>query len=135
MREKPFAVFLKSSVVEIDMKYLIQLAACMALTGGCTSSPVNQLAANSSAVSALPLEAQNSKLQAVATADIGVPVLYIDPDSGNSVELVVRSEYFSANGRNCRRFSEVSGGERRNSVSCQDHRKGWIELPLASYLR
>jgi len=117
------------------MRYWTQILLCIALTGGCATAPNNLISQGSPTVAAVPTQAQSSILQAVASADIGVPTLYVEPDTGNTVELVVRSEYFSANGRNCRRFSQLTGGEKRNGVSCQDSRQGWIELPLASYLR
>ena len=118
------------------MRHLLKLSVSVLLISGCTTTPndsSNLLPGEAAA--ALPLEAQSSKLQAVATTDIGVPAQYTDPASGETVELIVKSEYFSANGRSCRRFSEQVSGEVRNGVSCQDSKKGWIELPLASYLR
>ena len=116
----------------------MQLVACALLIVGCTTAPDKYRSAGSSSISQLmpaTLAAQSSKMQAVATAEIGSPSRYVDPESGMTVELIVMSEYFSANGRNCRRFVEVSGAQERSGVGCQDAREGWVELPLATYLR
>jgi len=77
----------------------------------------------------------NSKAQTIATASIGVPQAYVDPKLGTSTELVVQSEYFSANGRTCRRYSETVNGRNVSGVSCQDKILGWIDIPLSSFVR
>ena len=77
----------------------------------------------------------NAKAQTVATASIGVPQAYVDPKLGTSTELLVQSEYFSANGRTCRRYSETVNGRSVSGVSCQDKTQGWIDIPLSSFVR
>jgi len=74
------------------------------------------------------------KAQAVATASIGVPQVYVDRLSGLTTELFVQSEYFSANGRLCRRYSERMNDHDVAGVSCQDAKLGWTEIPLSSFV-
>ncbi len=81
------------------------------------------------------IAANNSKMQAVATANIGVPQQYIDRATGLTAQLVVESEYFSAAGRTCRRFQENVNGKRLAGVGCQSAKNGWTEVPLSTLLR
>lgn len=121
-----------------DMIRIMKIAACALLIAGCTTAPDKYRHGSDSRVSQLvsaPLVAQSSKMQAVATAEIGTPSRYVDRESGMTVELIVLSEYFSANGRNCRRFVEGNGARESSGVGCQDAREGWVELPLATYFR
>jgi len=131
------AVFLKYLVVVSDMNLikLYGLTLCMLTANGCTTTPnKNELPAfNKSSVAATV--ANTARTQAVASASIGVPEVYRDELSGKTVELVVESEYFSANGRICRRFSEFVEGRDVAGVSCQDEARGWTEIPLSSLVR
>lgn len=81
---------------------------------------------------AVPTE--SGKLDFIATATIGSPVIYTDQVTGLSTEIVVESEYFSANGRLCRRFTEqqASSASRFPRLSC-DGSNGWVEIPIASF--
>jgi len=131
------AVFLKYSVVVHDMNVnkVIGLSLCVLASSGCSTSPDknNSPAFNESSVAAS--SAITARTQAVALASIGVPQVYSDELSGKTVELVVESEYFSANGRVCRRFTEFVDGRDVAGVSCQDESRGWIEIPLSSFVR
>jgi len=92
-----------------------------------------------------------AKMQTVAQTSVGATARYTDTASGAAVEILVLSEYFSAAGRKCRRFSEVSlfnpgngdltdgqavvrvgdiGTQER--LACDDVKKGWIEIPVDS---
>ena len=134
---KLFAVFLKYSVVVNDMNLtkVIGLSLCVFAANGCsTTRDSNNLPAfNHSSVAAS--STNTARTQAVAVAEIGVPQVYRDEESGKSIKLVVQSEYFSANGRLCRRFSEFVNGLDVAGVSCQDGTRGWTEIPISSFVR
>lgn len=132
---KLFAVFWKYSVAvnDMDLFKICGLSICLLVANGCSTTPDKSKSLSKSAVSALAVS--NARTQAVAKAGIGVPQVYKDELSGKSVELVVESEYFSANGRLCRRFTEFVAGRDVAGVGCQDEARGWIEIPLSSVVR
>ena len=77
---------------------------------------------------------ESNKLNVVATAVIGSPETYVDRATGLSTELIVESEYFSANGRICRRYTERQGpGASRSSRLACNGRDGWVEIPIAAF--
>jgi len=120
------------------MNCLVRIAVCGLFIGGCTPTPDKYKDAprdQSIFVASERVPAQSSKMQAVATTEIGNSAQYTDPYTGQTVKLQVQSEYFSANGRFCRRYTEMINTQNRNGVSCQDARQGWVELRLADYLR
>ena len=129
------AEFWKYSVVvnEMNVFKICGLAICVLVANGCSTSPVKSESVQQGADTALAVS--NARTQAVAKAGIGVPQVYKDELSGKSVELVVESEYFSANGRLCRRFTEFVAGRDVAGVGCQDEARGWIEIPLSSVVR
>ena len=131
------AVFLKYSVVVNDMSLIkvIGLSLCVLAVNGCSTTPDNNKSALFNQSSVAASSANTARTQAVASASIGVPKVYSDELSGKTVELVVESEYFSANGRVCRRFSEFVGGRDVAGVSCLDEDRGWTEIPLSSFVR
>lgn len=130
------AEYLKSSVVVNDMsgwKIIIPALSIILMTA-CTVTPkqfknVPELAGQSA------VSSDDAKAQAVANAAIGVPQVYVDQKAGNSVELVVQAEYFSANGRTCRRYAEFVDGQSVPGVSCRDVNLGWVDIPLSSFVR
>lgn len=115
-------------------KTLTIFTLCGLLISGCAATPesVIKKAEQSSRVSAL---ASTSKMQSVASAKIGVPQQFVDEQTGTTLRLVVESEYFSANGRTCRRFKEQVSGQERSGVGCNDDRLGWVEIPIASFVQ
>ncbi len=104
---------------------------------GCTATPERDKRMlkllEPSAVSAD--SSSNAKVRAVANAAIGVPQVYIDPKLGDSVEFVVQSEYFSANGRTCRRYAEYVDGKSVPGISCKDDVSGWVDISLSAFIR
>lgn len=72
-------------------------------------------------------------LALVGAARIGASQLHVDPESGLTSTIKVSSEYFSANGRSCRRFSQHSSNSATPEIklACKSH-SGWQEIPLAS---
>ena len=115
-------------------KTLTIVALCGLLISGCATTPesVSSEAQQSSRLSA---QANTRKMQSVADAEIGVPQQFVDGQSGATLRLVVESEYFSANGRTCRRFKERVNGQDRLGVGCLDHNAGWVEIPVASFVQ
>ncbi len=110
---------------------------CLMLASGCTTTPdkyksMGELPAQTAVNTR---NAGDAKASAVAEASVGVPQVYVDPQLGTSVELVVQSEYFSANGRTCRRYAMFTDGQSIPGVSCKDDLRGWIDLPLSSFVR
>lgn len=77
----------------------------------------------------------SARIRQVVNSPIGVLFLHVDQQSGDQMELVVNAEYFSANGRTCRRYveSNVANGESRQGLICNDHKRGWLEVPLGSF--
>ena len=119
----------------MNLPKIIGLSLCVLVANGCTTTPDNNKSSVFNQGSASASVENTARTQAVATAGIGVPEVYKDELSGKSVELVVESEYFSANGRLCRRFSEFVDGRDVAGVSCQDDARGWTEIPLSSFVR
>ena len=84
-----------------------QLMVCLIVgsvlvTSACTRLPVEQGQAKSVQVS-------TGKIQLVGQTLVGTTTRYVDSASGATVEISVLSEYFSAGGRKCRRFSQSTG--------------------------
>ena len=131
------AVFLKYSVVVNDMNLtkVIGLSLCVLAANGCSITPDKNNLPVFDQSSIAASSANTARTQAVASASVCVPQVYSDELSGKTVELVVESEYFSANGRVCRRFSEFVGGRDVAGVSCLDEDRGWTEIPLSSFVR
>ncbi len=114
-------------------------------TTACTRMPVNN-------ASVMPDQVSAGKMQLVAQASVGTTTRYVDAESGRTVVISVLSEYFSAGGRKCRRFSQSSGTSllgsatasdlsaasleplepTTNGLACEDSKRGWIEIPIQS---
>lgn len=137
MSAKLSAAFLKYSVAVNDMKLVkvCALSFCVFAANGCSTTPKKSDTSAFGQSSESAAAANTARTQAVAAAGIGVPRVYKDELSGKTIELVVQSEYFSANGRLCRRFSEFVDGRDVAGVSCQDDARGWTEIPLSSFVR
>ncbi len=118
---------------------------CGIFLGACTSAPPRHNSdsmplftqAGSGQTSSVAISGQSgrAKAQAVASAAIGVPQVFVDQQLGTSVELLVQSEYFSANGRKCRRYTQTGNETSTNGVSCQDAVNGWVDIPLSAFVR
>ena len=122
-------------VNDMNLPKIIGLSLCVLVANACTTTPdINKSSVFNQGSASASVE-NTARTQAVATAGIGVPEVYKDELSGKTVELVVESEYFSANGRLCRRFSEFVDGRDVAGVSCQDDARGWTEIPLSSFVR
>jgi len=76
-----------------------------------------------------------SRVRKVVDSPVGVPLFHTDQPGGQQLELLVGTEYFSANGRICRRYAESNTvtGATRNGLVCNDPLRGWIEIPLESF--
>ena len=125
--------------------------AAIALLTACTRMPVEHQAV-------VPERAQDNRLQVIAQTGIGASARYIEASTGVAVTVSVLSEYFSAAGRNCRKFSESrsrqtvvadtanSAGTSVNvntdvntglapskiGLVCRDAKQGWVEVPVHS---
>ena len=97
----------------------------------CTRMPVDYQQSYRSPVATAT---DNNKLDVVATAIIGSPTIYTDQITGLSTEITVKSEYFSANGRMCRRYTErqASIGSSNSRLGCNGD-SGWVEIPVDSF--
>jgi len=133
---KRFAAFLKFSVVvsEMNLLKMIGLSLCAIAVAACTTTPDKYKNKSSVFSSSIAMPLDNGKAQVVANAGVGVPQVYTDKATGRSVELVVQSEYFSANGRVCRRFTEFVNGRDVAGLSCKSDR-GWTEIPLSAFVQ
>ena len=132
------AAYLKYSVVVTEMKFLpaVMVLFTALLFAGCSvTSNTKSRSELINQIGAAAVVTNDQKAQAVAAAGIGVPQVYTDPKLGRSVELLVQSEYFSANGRNCRRYTQTVKGRSVAGVSCQDQARGWVDIPLSSFVR
>ncbi len=115
---------------------LLCLVVCTVIIAGCTTTPEKYKKKTVFAQpAAMSMKADNSKMQAVATAGVGVAQQFVDRATGMTTQLVVEAEYFSANGRTCRRFKERVNGRDVTGVGCNDSRSGWIEIPHAALMR
>ena len=97
---------------------------------GCTRMPVDYGNAGERPVM---MKADNSELmQLVASARIGAAKTYIDPVSGLTSEITVLGEYFSANGRSCRRFAQhlSNAVAAEKKLGCKDQNNGWQEIQI-----
>ncbi len=76
----------------------------------------------------------DNKLSVIASAVIGRPTTYVDQATGLSTEIIVESEYFSANGRICRRFIErgATSDSSQYGLSCNGG-NGWVKIPVESF--
>lgn len=76
----------------------------------------------------------NNKLDVVASAVIGSPTMYTDQITGLSTQITVISEYFSANGRICRRYTERQAliASSSSRLGCNGD-NGWVEIPVDSF--
>ena len=97
---------------------------------GCTRMPADYGSATAQPV--MSKAGSSELMQLVASAGIGTVQTYIDPLSGLTSQITVLDEYFSANGRSCRRFtqhlSNMASAEKK--LGCKDPRNGWQEIPV-----
>jgi hypothetical protein len=106
------------------------LFGCLMIAGvlfisACTRMPIEHRAE-------MPQPVNTGKMQVVAQSVIGTANRYIDPVTAVVVEIAVLSEYFSAGGRNCRRFTETGPNGVSSGLACQDEKIGWTEIPIQS---
>ena len=94
-------------------------------TSACTRMPIEHRAA-------MPQPVNTGKMQVVAQSVIGAANRYVHPGAGVAVEIAVLSEYFSAGGRTCRRFTETGPNGVSSGLACQDKKNGWTEIPIQS---
>ncbi len=120
----------------ISQVKLLCLISCTLIVAGCTTTPEKYKQKSVfSQPAVMSMKADNSKMQAVATAQLGVAQQFVDRATGMTTQLVVESEYFSANGRVCRRFRQQVNGRDATGIGCNDSRNGWVEIPAAAALR
>lgn len=148
LQQQPMMMKIGSGARQL-MIYLF--AGSVLATTACTRMPLEQSLVK-------PAQVSTGKIQLVAQTLVGTTTRYVDPTSGATVEISVLSEYFSAGGRKCRRFSQSSSttgqGNGQDSVAnsdlsnselltdipasvsttkglaCEDRSSGWIEIPL-----
>ncbi|OED35526.1 hypothetical protein AB833_30385 [Chromatiales bacterium (ex Bugula neritina AB1)] len=79
--------------------------------------------------------AVSAKGNLVAQTPLNSPVLFTDNLNGEKSEIIVVSEYISANGRACRRFTEksIATDKTVRGLSCQESETDWREIPLATF--
>lgn len=91
-------------------------------------------ASHRTAVSGAALQGGDSTLLTlISDARIGATQTHVDPITGLASTVRVVSEYFSANGRSCRRFTQhfSNAAAPENKLACRA-RDGWQEVPVAS---
>ena len=148
LQQQPMMMKIGSGARQL-MIYLF--AGSLLATTACTRMPLEQNLVK-------PVQVSTGKIQLVAQTLVGTTTRYVDPASGAAVEISVLSEYFSAGGRKCRRFSQSSSttgqgngqdtganselgtGELLTDIpgsvtttkglACEDSSSGWIEIPL-----
>ena len=98
LQQQPLMMNFGSSVRQLIICLLV---GSVLTTTACTRLPVEQSQIK-------PVQVSTGKIQLVAQALVGTTTRYVDPASGATVEISVLSQYFSAGGRKCRRFSESS---------------------------
>lgn len=119
--------------VAIVAWFVIMLLASLA----CTPIPESYREATTQPITRVYAETESNHnraiLELVATARIGASQLYANPRSGLTSTIRVNSEYFSANGRVCRRYSQhySNAAEPQNKLACRAV-NAWQEIPLAS---
>jgi len=105
----------------------------------CTTTPERykrNYSGNSNATFAAANQlAGSSKMHALGSAKLGESQSFSDPTTGGASQLIVQSEYFSANGRVCRRYVELNPTGTRDGLGCRDDKQGWIEIPLAKLVK
>lgn len=72
-------------------------------------------------------------LSIVSNARVGATLTHVDPVTGLASTVRVNSEYFSANGRSCRRFTQrfSNSATSEGKLACRA-RDGWRQIPIAS---
>lgn len=117
------------------MKHLAILLVLIVVTlngSGCTRMPVDYHEHDRR----LPVvgDLDRKKLELVATTAVGTSAVFRDYLTGISSEITVESEYFSANGRLCRKFTERQSVSKssRNGLGCRTD-SGWIDIPVDSF--
>lgn len=110
------------------------LISVVLLGTACTRMPAEYRQSTVAGESSLPVFDQR-KMALLVSADIGVPTNYTDQLTGVSSELLVQAEYFSANGRVCRRYIErvLPSAQAHKGLACNDARAGWIDIPVSSF--
>lgn len=116
--------------MNVVLRYSLLLALLM-LNAACTRMPAEYMAAQQTRVS--PSANGSQLMHLVGSATMGMPQTHIDAVTGLSSVVTVTSEYFSANGRNCRRFSQhmSNASVPQEKLGCYDKRAGWQEIPIA----
>ena len=114
LQQQPMMMKIGSGARQL-MIYLF--AGSVLATTACTRMPLEQSLVK-------PAQVSTGKIQLVAQTLVGTTTRYVDPTSGATVEISVLSEYFSAGGRKCRRFSQSSSttgqGNGQDSVANSD---------------
>lgn len=108
------------------------LVATFIVISACTRMPTEYREQTRSPIAAS--RAVVEKMLVVGSATIGIPTPYVDQDTGLSGEIVVESEYFSANGRLCRRYTEkqASFAAAYSRLGCLSD-SGWVEIPVDAF--
>jgi len=109
----------------------IALAVSVVIVNGCTRTPDAYRAGDSVATSAA--RESSAWLSLVGSVEIGVTERFVNRVTGEHTELTVTSEYFSANGRKCRRFVQIRAGDQSAvpGLGCQDSDGSWREVSLS----
>lgn len=87
----------------MNRKLLLLLSVVSLLSTGCTRMPEEYRVKNT--MNAAPAS-DTRMLKAIANAAVGSTIAYTDQITGLTSEINIQSEYFSANGRICRRYTE-----------------------------
>ncbi len=101
------------------------------IVAGCTRMPADY---GGQVAGPVLVQTDNSGvISLVANARVGASQTFVDPQTGLTSQVTVLSEYFSANGRSCRRFSQHMSNAAApvKKLGCKDQRIGWQEIPVS----
>lgn len=115
----------------MSKSHLLVLSIAVLASTACTRMPEEYRTSQSA--SAVPAIA-TQMLDAVASAPVGTSIVYTDQTTGLASEITVESEYFSANGRICRRYTErpAAAVTAYPGLSCNAG-NGWVKVPVADF--
>ncbi len=115
----------------INLLRLLLCTILMLISVACTRMPADY---GNSAVRPVSVTAGSTGvMELIAGARIGLPQTFVDPGTGLTSTVTVLSEYFSANGRSCRRYTQHMSNAANpvDRLSCKDQRSGWQDIPVS----
>jgi hypothetical protein len=103
------------------------------ILAACTRMPVEYSSPVAAERASVFSTSDRALLSLIAESRVGAVSTHVDPASGLASTVRITSEYFSANGRSCRRFTQHLSNAARpeDRLACRT-REGWQEIPIAS---